>query len=88
LPKLQSKEIIIFEPRWNICGMSGPEDCLARVQVITSYGILALVAIETLIVYNVAHYDNVLEFFKGHQEARKKRTELYRQARREAGMGG
>eukprot|EP00884_Botryococcus_braunii_P000775 jgi/Botrbrau1/10699/Bobra.357_1s0003.1 len=57
-----------------------------RQLVITSYAILAMVAIETLIVYNVAHYDHVLDFIRGHQEARKRRAELYRQARRDAGF--
>jgi hypothetical protein len=45
------------------------------------------VAIETLVVYNVANYDAVTEFFQGHQQARQRRAEMYRQARKAAGLG-
>ncbi len=56
-------------------------------QVISSYMVLTLVAIETLVVYNVANYDAVMEFFQGHQQARQRRAEMYRQARKAAGLG-
>jgi hypothetical protein len=56
-------------------------------QVIVSYAILASVAVETLVVYNVANYDKVTEFFRGQQRSRQKRAELYRQMRQEAGLG-
>jgi hypothetical protein len=45
------------------------------------------VAIETLVVYNVANYDAVTEFFQGHQQARQRRAEMYRHARKIARMG-
>jgi hypothetical protein len=57
------------------------------VQTISSYVVLALVAIETLVVYNVANYDAVTEFFQGHQQARQRRAEMYRKARKAAGLG-
>eukprot|EP00884_Botryococcus_braunii_P000773 jgi/Botrbrau1/10697/Bobra.357_1s0001.1 len=57
-----------------------------RQLVIVSYAIFTFVAIETLVVYNVANYDKVTEFFQGQQRSRQKRAEMYKRARKEAGL--
>ena len=51
-----------------------------RQLVIASYVALALIAIETMVVYNVFNWHRVGEYFRGHKRALAKRAELKRQA--------
>lgn len=57
---------------------------VCHVQVIASYVVLALIAIETLVVFNIAHWDDVLNFVSGHRRARYK---LYTLSRNRLGGG-
>ena len=51
-----------------------------RQLVIASYVALSLIAIETMVVYNVFNWHRVGEYFRGHKRALAKRAELKRQA--------
>ena len=51
-----------------------------RQLVIASYVALSLIAIETMVVYNVFNWHRVGEYFRGHKRALAKRAELKRRA--------
>lgn len=57
-------------------------------QVILSYSILGVIALETLVVFNVANYDKVADFLKGQKHARRKRAAIARQLREASQLHG